>query len=59
MKEALGEIKFKEMGKVVEGCFLGAARTGETESYTERDSMERLRGSLPVPMHVCIYGQIT
>lgn len=34
MKEALGEIKFKEVGKVVEGRLLGVARTGETEGYT-------------------------
>lgn len=34
MKEALGDIKFKEVGKVVEGRLLGAARTGETEGYS-------------------------
>lgn len=34
MKEALGKIKIQEVGKVVEGRLLGAARVGETEVYT-------------------------
>lgn len=60
MKEALGEIKFQEVGKVVEGHLLGAARIGETEGYTGSRLCGKAEGftSSAHPC-VCIYGQIT
>lgn len=60
MKEALGEIKIKEAGKVVEGRLLAADRAGETEGYTGSRQCGETKGftSSAHPC-VCIYGQIT
>lgn len=60
MKEALGKIKIQEVGKVVEGRLLGAARVGETEDYTRsRDCGETEEFTSSAHPCVGIYGQIT
>lgn len=59
MEEALGEIKLQEVGSVVGGRLLGAARVGEAEAHTGSRQCGEAEGfTSSAHPYVCIYGQI-